>query len=531
MRMDPLVAAAFHNQNCSTLCRLPEELLIKVMAYIDGLGVQCLRRTCRVFLRLYSSPRYIATHDLNAKHTSDFLPWSQPVTGFSAEDKLSYLLINGEEGYCAGCQDVRGKQSFDKKMQRITSTYMHCSGCRVDHPVGLFSASQRKAPNKTRICIGREGLVRLCDHRTMSWTEISSIVSRLRRFESGSNGRTIYISCKDESHVPAHHRAGFSKAEYQIYPTFIVAEYSNGGIYLELDWTGHLPISSTGRGERTTPSFMRSQLENLRAGAAEFIAPESPLGQLPEMSCFDPNRCNCLDYSGVEHLSHSWQLTPPEEIDFLTCRSRRNFKLVALGPSKNTACVTALEKQPGGHCTLRNTTRLTNGEGQVRIIIDSCAKGSPCLQVEYWRRIEVANGLNPNDLVMTWYQALDPDSYNLTEDEEFHGVLWCRQRGCRNYYRYMKKVLVPHRALHRVCGEHCLKPRGLNSKNALSLWQGVIGSTRCLWQGVREFFEFSWHATMKSIEFSCEKMVDFIGFSCEKMMYFIEFCFSVLSVT
>jgi len=40
-----------------------------------------------------------------------------------------------------------------------------------------------------------------------------------------------------------------------------------------------------------------------------------------------------------------------------------------------------------------------------------------------------------------WYQALDPYSYNLTEDGEGYGVYWCDSLGCRNYYRYSRSRL------------------------------------------------------------------------------------------
>jgi len=33
-----------------------------------------------------------------------------------------------------------------------------------------------------------------------------------------------------------------------------------------------------------------------------------------------------------------------------------------------------------------------------------------------------------------WCQALDPDSYGLTDDMDSFGILWCRQEGCQNYY-------------------------------------------------------------------------------------------------
>ena len=52
----------------------------------------------------------------------------------------------------------------------------------------------------------------------------------------------------------------------------------------------------------------------------------------------------------------------------------------------------------------------------------------------------------------TWYQALDPDSYKLTEDADGFGVYWCKAEGCRGYYRFnrsrLKGLLEPSDYVH-----------------------------------------------------------------------------------
>ena len=73
-------------------------------------------------------------------------------------------------------------------------------------------------------------------------------------------------------------------------------------------WKALPPVSAPATKGCKTPAFLRQQLEGFRKGAAEFIAPESTLGRLGEMNCFDPNRCRCLYYAGMEQLPRGWQL-------------------------------------------------------------------------------------------------------------------------------------------------------------------------------------------------------------------------------
>jgi len=53
--------------------------------------------------------------------------------------------------------------------------------------------------------------------------------------------------------------------------------------------------------------------------------------------------------------------------------------------------------------------------------------------------------------------AVDPDSYNLYQDDESRGILWCGDRECRNYYRHAKPHLrlVHSDDFHRKCSEEC----------------------------------------------------------------------------
>lgn len=67
--MDPLVADTLYNTLYSSLCGLPEELLLQIMHQLDPIGLQCLRRTSRLFLRLFSDGQFDRYHGLSSPAT------------------------------------------------------------------------------------------------------------------------------------------------------------------------------------------------------------------------------------------------------------------------------------------------------------------------------------------------------------------------------------------------------------------------------------------------------------------------------
>jgi len=73
--------------------------------------------------------------------------------------------------------------------------YLHCAPCRTNHPTRLFSATQRRLPAPIRKCIAREGYVRLCAHRVVTWNLVEAcLLSRPNGSEPRQEGR----ECEDD---------------------------------------------------------------------------------------------------------------------------------------------------------------------------------------------------------------------------------------------------------------------------------------------------------------------------------------------
>ncbi|KAK4215432.1 hypothetical protein QBC37DRAFT_398701 [Rhypophila decipiens] len=55
---------------------------------------------------------------------------------------------------------------------------LYCSGCKCRHPARAFSQAERRKPDR-RICIGREGYVRLCEHKTLTWAQVEEALRNI----------------------------------------------------------------------------------------------------------------------------------------------------------------------------------------------------------------------------------------------------------------------------------------------------------------------------------------------------------------
>jgi hypothetical protein len=82
--------------------------------------------------------------------------------------------------YCQPClraiamEDLTAWRDYHKVRLQLP---LYCSGCAMNHPTILFSICQRSKDDDQRICIGREGYVRICPHKTFSWSDVEDYVA------------------------------------------------------------------------------------------------------------------------------------------------------------------------------------------------------------------------------------------------------------------------------------------------------------------------------------------------------------------
>jgi hypothetical protein len=84
LEMRPLIAAWFHNQTCVPLFRLPEEILLKIMLRLGPRTLESLRRTSRLFARIFLDPSISRLYDISKDgirlYPTSFIPFNGEIS-------------------------------------------------------------------------------------------------------------------------------------------------------------------------------------------------------------------------------------------------------------------------------------------------------------------------------------------------------------------------------------------------------------------------------------------------------------------
>ena len=131
---------AYHNQT-TTLGRLPDKLLTKIMLLLDRDDILRLRHTSRDFMRLFSeSPEfcsYRVENDGSCPKSSAERVWAMPKWSFPNQAAASCKWK-----LCSSCSAKRQGDFFGYSFLG-SMPWLHCSGCETTHRAMHFSALQR----------------------------------------------------------------------------------------------------------------------------------------------------------------------------------------------------------------------------------------------------------------------------------------------------------------------------------------------------------------------------------------------------
>ncbi|KAK4218959.1 hypothetical protein QBC37DRAFT_382993 [Rhypophila decipiens] len=291
----PFTAPILHNTTRSPLAGLAEDVIIHILHHADDVDLLCLRRTCRTMRRLISRPKF---GHLQNSVKRNYLNEKVPEMSRS---RLRILLR--KDMYCEECRTVDGEAE-----RRLREESLYCCGCRRSHPVGLFSYKQRRETDKNRICIGREGHIRACQHLTISWADIDAFwASKSRR------GQPLKLFCDHPSRM-----SPFSSHPYNGRVTIMIGEGLDPGdrrwfgrfryrYRLMVRWNTHVMIPRLGQSNSVDISDISDRIAWLRGNAGSHIF-QDQLGKFPsELRIFDPNTCDCIKLpSPPPGISWNW---------------------------------------------------------------------------------------------------------------------------------------------------------------------------------------------------------------------------------
>ncbi|KAK3353756.1 hypothetical protein B0T25DRAFT_220623 [Lasiosphaeria hispida] len=468
----PLMAAAHHNRTQSPLCRLPDQVLVRLMQLSDKVTVECLRRCSRLFLRLFPTACE-AARDCDG-HNIDRFPWpTSELSTFLPEEKTELLsLIAGDE-YCKDCLAARHASNWQARVTALTKTNLHCSKCNADHPACLFSARERKKKLSKRICIGHQGHLRLCKHVKVPWSSITSGAEKRVQTAGPPAPYRSLVDCKRSSHVRAcRNRRPFldflrvsapksSRTHTLCCPPHPIISCAlkkspnvpgTMALVLRILWSGHIGPLERGRDGRFQADELERGVKQLYQQQGRLICPQITPGPVAGSRLCGPGRCDCLEYAGK---TTDWQRPPVEWRRTITCRARNNLGLShgvdkkhALNKVRNTGLGGGLGERKvefAGQCYSKYLwTQTPTGYllfHKTEAI--GCAESVDCVVVSYQSMIvlDLDKDCHLRRMNWNWYQALDPDSYDIAKDTEGFGLYWCKDGGCRNYYRFSRSRL------------------------------------------------------------------------------------------
>ena len=452
----PLTAPMFHNSTRSPLAGLPDAILLRIMGHVDDVSLFCLRRTCRTMLRLFSNRQFWHLQDHRStsrwshnKNVKEYQrnpnwprqrepPWKRELLTDKAKILLRPLLQ--KDMYCAMCRNI----SPDVE-RRLQTEFLYCSGCREHHPAGLFSIHERRGLDVSRLCIGREGYIRICEHRTVSWTDVESF------FRSGQEDRQM--SCYHPSHGELCGGDGLSagihvflvRRKHESIYRSCCGRRRNVRPMLAVGWEPHFHMHNLGKSNKLDFDDLLARVRWARRNGGSFILDATP-GKVPaEMQTFDPNFCSCCRIPTLDATTWEWAIqnqdepsprcslhaSPPphgsEQYGFVSTTKLKDFtpfwwnSICLSHHYSSTTCFVRCPHSPGCLAMRYNKS----------IPLDL----GPC-ESAYWRPWGKRPSNPTQPWSAAWFMALDPDSYGLRDDAESRGVYWCDNESCLNHHRF-----------------------------------------------------------------------------------------------
>lgn len=344
----------------------------------------------------------------------------------------SLRRATGKAPYCQACQAAslalrRAGPDSDRRGRPTTAPpdpsvlpFVHCAGCGSEHRAHLFSAEERRRRDDERICAGREGRVRLCEHVSFGWEEA-------RRRSGRARERPTTLECLHGSHRGTAPEGSGSRSdarqgspppcEDRSLPKAEFWRGKSGNVIVRLTLEVHINgarYRGAGGGKTPKDSDVRARLEEV-------------IG--PALSTWWPD-CG---------------------------RNRRLDPAQLLDPARDCYMGRGHEEVWYSH----------DGGSQFLVSAGRCPRGSDADGAVV--RLERTMVMQHGPWEAQWRSALDPWSWRRSEDVEMEGLSWCSETGCRSHEDDMRSGR---------CG---LRPEDLDrpARGGMSMMPKIRVRTRC----------------------------------------------------
>lgn len=277
----------FLNRRRSTLLRLPDTALVTIMRKVDPADLLRLRHCSRDFMRLFSEQEVFRRHHLAAvddfeRYLDTARIWAAPRDYFSNQSASSRVFL------CEECLQSRRNDIFGR-YTLCSMPSLYCSRCKTMHKEMHFSIEQQHAEEDgDRICIGHEGSFQVCRELVIS---LHQVVARSRRPKAGPLlCWAPHVKCETNT-------CGRDTCPGDCRPVAECYQDKSGRSRVKISFACHITLQRRLNG-KICPHALRKQLNrvsmrgDLGKSWGSFLPEEEP-----EMRAFDPNICDCVDWT------------------------------------------------------------------------------------------------------------------------------------------------------------------------------------------------------------------------------------------
>lgn len=307
--------------------------------------------------------------------------------------------------------------------------WLHCSGCKVDHLSTVFTSEEKMKPWNERLCIGRQGYVRLCEHEVITWADIEACMAQARREPSTCPRGLVEVRVCEIPDSDHKQRLGYNISGRHEAIIFYsdTPEYARFNVSIQLKWRVHLERAAApemGVSRPPTTEEMQAMTQVLRLEGAGYILPTEGPSHLPEMDC----------------LSAPWDCCRlrrpiPQGAEQATSKPSTRLPLEEIWSSEHAGV--------DGTCTSPHRASTQSSRGGPRLTITTW-RGQlfreSGLTFTYRKDVSVddknTNVYGADGVTLTpnheWYHAMDRNSYLW---QGGRGALEsCENQSCRNHY-------------------------------------------------------------------------------------------------
>lgn len=411
----------------SPIYRIPRELLLEIMDWLDHEDAFIFRQVCVLFHGAFSHGSFSNLHDSEpaqqprsisrlrrwvsviSRRSPVSVPTScNPLLAFRRESignsgQLQVRRLLQKDLLCSGCRSnwPANCEFMELKERYHDQPKIYCSDCNYKHAAYSFPTGQD--PESPRRCIAWEGRVKICPHQSLTWSTLIYLFNSPRR-----RGReTVVLDCT--SCMAAFRGIGESP---------VIRHTSNfEDNFLILTWK--VQVCVVERGRFVTRDVLRQALQQLDQAHPDLMCGHMSFEDM--MEAVSADRCVCFREANSESRCYKHHLNDAA-FECCACFMKPTSRKMGrfLGGIRN-------RNAPGLHgirCRECLVEYEWTTEGR-RIFIQ--AKDFLAEDLGWHYGAEAIYPRLPSD---AWWWAKHLDQTSWQRDESQRHLTWCAEKKC-----------------------------------------------------------------------------------------------------